>query len=254
MNRVLENVMIFINENTNILIGICLFLIFVLIGYLIDNSIKSRRARKDFKKSQSSEEIPVQINTELTDPREDIINLTSEANKNLFEDVVSTPKVDIDLEQTYVEDAEESPIKEDESTIENVVPKEEDKPNEDVETEIDNLNGVVEAIDSVNIDIDKEEQKEENEDVIYKNDKKLSEILFSDINNEEQKEPENSNEISDDLVNNIFIENKQEENIEVKNEKSKVEIELDEDELDNIMRKLKNISSLDSDDSYTNIF
>ena len=35
---------------------------------------------------------------------------------------------------------------------------------------------------------------------------------------------------------------------------SKVEIELGEDALDNIMKKLKNISSVEEDDSYTNIF
>ena len=47
MNKILDTVMTFINENTNILIGICIFLIFVLIGYLIDNSVKSKRVRKE---------------------------------------------------------------------------------------------------------------------------------------------------------------------------------------------------------------
>ena len=49
MNKILDTVMTFINENTNILIGVCIFLIFVLIGYLIDNSVKSKRVRKDIK-------------------------------------------------------------------------------------------------------------------------------------------------------------------------------------------------------------
>lgn len=43
MDKILENLMNFINENTTLLIIICVFLIFVLIGYLIDNSIKTRR-------------------------------------------------------------------------------------------------------------------------------------------------------------------------------------------------------------------
>ena len=43
MNKVLESVMNFINENTTLLIFICIFLIFVLVGYLIDNAIKTRK-------------------------------------------------------------------------------------------------------------------------------------------------------------------------------------------------------------------
>ena len=47
MNNILQNVMVFINEHTLLLIGICVFLILVLVGYLIDNSVKSKRIRKD---------------------------------------------------------------------------------------------------------------------------------------------------------------------------------------------------------------
>ena len=46
MNDFLNTVMNFINENTTLLIIICVFLIFVLIGYLIDNSVKSRKLAK----------------------------------------------------------------------------------------------------------------------------------------------------------------------------------------------------------------
>lgn len=49
MNETLNNIMKFINDNTYLLIGICVFLILVLIGYLIDNSIKSKKVRKDVK-------------------------------------------------------------------------------------------------------------------------------------------------------------------------------------------------------------
>ena len=47
MNDVFNNVMTFINKNTYLLIGICVFLILVLIGYLIDNRVKSKCVRKD---------------------------------------------------------------------------------------------------------------------------------------------------------------------------------------------------------------
>ena len=47
MNEFLEKAMLFINENTMLLIGICIFLILVLIGYLIDNAIKTRKLEKE---------------------------------------------------------------------------------------------------------------------------------------------------------------------------------------------------------------
>ena len=46
MSKFIDNVMNFINENTTLLIIICVFLIFVLIAYLIDNSIKTKKLAK----------------------------------------------------------------------------------------------------------------------------------------------------------------------------------------------------------------
>ena len=66
MNDVFNNVMTFINKNTYLLIGICVFLILVLIGYLIDNRVKSKRVRKDIKnKDQVPENIKEDINIEV---------------------------------------------------------------------------------------------------------------------------------------------------------------------------------------------
>lgn len=56
MNEFLEKAMLFINENTMLLIGICIFLILVLIGYLIDNSIKTRRLEKEEMRKAIEEE------------------------------------------------------------------------------------------------------------------------------------------------------------------------------------------------------
>ena len=62
MNEVFQNIMTFINDNTVLLICICVFLIFVLIGYLIDNSVKSKRVRKDIK---NKDQVPEEIKNEI---------------------------------------------------------------------------------------------------------------------------------------------------------------------------------------------
>lgn len=58
MNKILNDIMGFINENTTLLIIICVFLIFVLIGYLIDNSIKARKLAKI--KNTNADELTVE--------------------------------------------------------------------------------------------------------------------------------------------------------------------------------------------------
>lgn len=60
MNKLLETIMNFINENTTLLIIICVFLIFVLIGYLIDNSIKTKKLEKQM----INEEPDMNVNNE----------------------------------------------------------------------------------------------------------------------------------------------------------------------------------------------
>lgn len=61
MDKFLENIMNFINENTTLLIIICVFLIFVLIGYLIDNSIKTRKLEKQMQMDANEDtDVPVQ--------------------------------------------------------------------------------------------------------------------------------------------------------------------------------------------------
>ena len=46
MKDIIVKVTNFVNENTILLIGICAFLILVLIVYLIDNSIKTKKMQK----------------------------------------------------------------------------------------------------------------------------------------------------------------------------------------------------------------
>lgn len=65
MDKFLETVMNFINENTTLLIIICVFLIFVLIGYLIDNSIKTKKLEKQMLNEENDKpDNNVEINNE----------------------------------------------------------------------------------------------------------------------------------------------------------------------------------------------
>lgn len=58
MEQILEKVMNFINENTMLLIIICIFLIVILVIYLIDNTIKSKRLEKEMLEQKEAPEEP----------------------------------------------------------------------------------------------------------------------------------------------------------------------------------------------------
>lgn len=111
MNEILDTVMTFINENTNILIGICIFLILVLIGYLIDNSVKSKRVRKDIKnKDQVPENIKKDIIEEAIDKKEVNKVENAELDKK-FEDAVSTPTETVEINSNISDEMQkENPI------------------------------------------------------------------------------------------------------------------------------------------------
>ena len=89
MNETLNNIMKFINDNTYFLIGICVFLILVLIGYLIDNSIKSKKVRKDVKNETMAKEAQSNsvVNNISIDKKEDIMTKPfEEETENLIID------------------------------------------------------------------------------------------------------------------------------------------------------------------------
>ena len=67
MDKFLEKIMNFINENTMLLIIICIFLIVILVIYLIDNTIKTRRLEQEEleKKNNPSPEVPETV-TQVT--------------------------------------------------------------------------------------------------------------------------------------------------------------------------------------------
>ena len=89
MNETLNNIMKFINDNTYLLIGICVFLILVLIGYLIDNSVKSKKVRKDVKNETMAKEAQSNsaVNNISIDKKEDIMTKPfEEKTENLIID------------------------------------------------------------------------------------------------------------------------------------------------------------------------
>jgi hypothetical protein len=169
MEQFLEKVMNFINENTMLLILICIFLIIVLVIYLIDNSIKTKRLEQEELAKKNNPETPTVLNS-----NPDVIPV--EDNKE------ETPVV----EETEVKEPEavtEPEVKEEPP----VVPIEEIK--EEVETPVEtatdiNIDDLLNRDYSVNNEVVNnmpeavvEEPKMDVTKIKYTNDKKLSDIF-----------------------------------------------------------------------------
>lgn len=299
MNEVLQKIMTFINENTLLLIGICVFLILVLIGYLIDNSVKSKRIRNDIK---NKDQVPQNIKEEIikeaevkgqVKQSEEVKENISVGNINNNQNVVSTSEnesqniniankseqntnIELDSKNDEVtvnteiqNDALDSALSLDNSNMNSSFNVEDDNNSLDSslnldnslkveDTNLDNLTGDNASFDT-NLNLtDKQADtldfgldsgiisndttptvdpdafimgsvlNNENE---YKNDKKLSEILFEN-NSLNIEETNNSNEAP--------------LNIEINNEQ--------QDELEQIMQKLSSLKNDTEEDNYTNIF
>lgn len=223
MNDTIETVMSFINENTTILILICVFLIIVLMAYLIDNSVKSRKIKKNI--NNETKEIKKKI-------EEDRLNLEQAKINEQFENAIK--------EETQIEE-----IKSSDAVIPmEVLPEIKDEAKIEPDTIFDtNINNNKEEIISIDNILPKKEKilddtTEKEVEVIYKNDKKLSEILFDNI----EKQPEGK--LDETII-------KQEQ---PKEEKSIDNMNDSASELDAIMRKLNNMDNKVEDDKYTNIF
>ena len=169
MEQFLEKVMNFINENTMLLILICIFLIIVLVIYLIDNSIKTKRLEQEELAKKNNPETPTVLNS-----NPDVIPV--EENKE------ETPVV----QETEVKEPEtvtESEVKEEPP----VVPIEEIK--EEVETPVEtatdiNIDDLLNKDYSANNEVVNnmpeavvEEPKMDVTKIKYTNDKKLSDIF-----------------------------------------------------------------------------
>ena len=277
MNDVLQNVMLFINEHTLLLIGICVFLILVLIGYLIDNSVKSKRIRNDIKnKDQVPENIKDEIIKEAEDKKiiKEDTNVEIKPENNISEAVnveapsesaIETPVIPSEP----VADSPEVPTINVEEPVNNVSLDAENQSNLNdtilaTDVSIPNLNEPL-TFDTVNQPNVQETYKDPDLDIMnqnvkseYSNDKGLSEILLS-LKNEEptsldnnvvnlNEVPENNDTIFTTDSPNIVINN------DVKKDDVQIQKEESSDELDRIMRKLSTMNNNVEDDNYTNIF
>lgn len=284
MNDVFNNVMTFINKNTYLLIGICVFLILVLIGYLIDNSVKSKRVRKDIKNKdqvpenikediikEANEKKEKELNVQIEEPKkEDIINQNNQ-NMEVNEDEAplnldASLSIDkpLNLEKDPSLDDVNSPLNIDNNINEplsldtNSLFDEENKPSVALGNDIleDNLSldnsekPIVESSISSDQNPDANIMLSNSKDGLYSNDKTLLEIL-SEVD---------SSKLNNSVDNKTIFGNKPSIEINTNVEKEKVEIEpknstdSSDNELDNIMKKLSSMNNSDDEDNYTNIF
>lgn len=281
MNDVFNNVMTFINKNTYLLIGICVFLILVLIGYLIDNSVKSKRVRKDIKNKdqvpenikediikEANEKKEKELNVQIEEPKkEDIINQNMEVNEDeapLNLDASLSIDKPLNLEKDPSLDDVNSPLNIDNNINEplsldtNSLFDEENKPSVALGNDIleDNLSldnsekPIVESSISSDQDPDANIMLSNSKNGLYSNDKTLLEIL-SEVD---------SSKLNNSVDNKTIFGNKPSIEINTNVEKEKVEIEpknstdSSDNELDNIMKKLSSMNNSDDEDNYTNIF
>lgn len=251
MDKILETIMNFINENTTLLIIICVFLIFVLIGYLIDNSIKTKRLERQMSEEVPSSPEPEVIDTPIEEKKEEVVEETK-VEEPVVEEVpvieetpvpeVEVPTEEVENEEPVVETTEEeAPVDTEEISNEVTVdPKVNDMllrdfstngvssiDTEDTQVSLNPINN----IDNINIE---EPATEEPAAPVYKNDKKLSDIFKK--KSETAKPVENTS--SPKLENTVDFSN----------------------ELDRILQKLNetsvdtNDSTLDETQDFTNMF
>lgn len=282
MNDTLQKIMLFINDNTLILIGICVFLILVLIGYLIDNSVKSKRVRNDIK---NADQVPENIKDEIIKKAEEKKEMEDKTINIIENEPVKDPNMIVDsgiIEDEVNSLNDNQTIKNDTSedlnaslSLDNVQQSNDDissslnldssfEINEQPVLESENDNIADLNIESQDILINNDEDINITTDLInesvdpdynimnsqsnseYNNDKKLSEILFqSDI----------KQTVEDDS--NIFSDNTS--NIVINNDVKKDDVQIEEsqessDELDRIMKKLSSMNNSTEEDNYTNIF
>lgn len=291
MNETIAKIMEFINNNTLVLIGICVFLILVLIGYLIDNSVKSKRVRNDIKNPDQVPEVikDAIIKKAEREKEEEIENKTIKdivVDENAVDNVsISDSGIigeDINQSQETLTDMNSS-LDLDSTLNMNPTDLNLETQNEVNNTDIIDTTPETEPIqdNTFDIDISTTEPADANE---VPND-----LLFNDINVET---PTSSDDPDYNIMNNVPSDNgysndkklseilmgtsmkeepiKEENNstifsdnssgIVINNDvqKDDVQIETKEndssDELDRIMRKLSAMNTNIEEDNYTNIF
>lgn len=216
MNETLNNIMKFINDNTYLLIGICVFLILVLIGYLIDNSVKSKKVRKNVKNETMAKEAQSNsvVNNISIDKKEDIMTKPfEEETENLIIDnninKVTQPVKDetINPVSTEIKDEITEPINFNfdldsiKTKQENIEPKtEESKP---LNNNFVNDNGEITGPISFDLDFKNESKNNIEQSEILNNDTPI--IGINDLNSADKTSTNNEVSIEEPKVDNINI-------------------------------------------------
>ena len=186
MEKYLEKIMNFINENTMLLIIICIFLIVILVIYLIDNTIKSKKLEKAELENKGNEE-PKVLNNSI--PEEEVPAVEEVAP--VVPEVV--PVVEEKVETTVVEPAVE-PVTNVEPTEVETAPIVDTSIEELLNKDYSSNNTVVDNIPEEVVSTPIEEKPKNK----YSNDKKLSDI-FGKKEEKVESKIENTKDFSDEL-------------------------------------------------------
>ena len=253
MEQFLEKVMNFINENTMLLIIICIFLIVILVIYLIDNTIKTKRLEQEEAEKKANPEEPTIIDNPIPEKVEAPVVEETKVVESVAPVVPEEPVVEEPVEETIPEPVvEETPIEEPTAPVE--VPTSDFNIDELLNKDYSTNNEVVENIPeepTVPVEPVVEAPKSK-----YSNDKKLSDIFGKKSKNKLETTQDFSDELKRVLekMNNGDSYNKKIEAVETT---KKIETTQDfSDELDRILQKLNSEESTNEDEStdYTNMF
>lgn len=214
MSELLNNIMKFINENTYLLIGVCVFLILVLIGYLIDNSVKSKKVRKDVKNETMEKEAQSNsaVNNISIDKKEDIMtkpfeekteDLIIDDNINKVNPSLTNEKVNPTPNEVKDEITEPINFNFDLDSIktkqENIEPKtEESKP---LNNNFVNDNGEITGPISFDLDFKNESKNNIEQSEVLSNDTPI--IGINDLNSADKASTNNEVSIEEHKIDNI---------------------------------------------------
>lgn len=214
MNETLNNIMKFINDNTYLLIGICVFLILVLIGYLIDNSVKSKKVRKDVKNETMVKEAQSNsaVNNISIDKKEDIMtkpfeekteDLIIDDNINKVNPSLTNEKVNSTPNEVKDEITEPINFNFDLDSIktkqENIEPKTEES--KILENNFVNDNGEITGPISFDLDSKNESKNNIEQSEVLSNDTSI--IGINDLNSADKASTNNEVSIEEPKIDNI---------------------------------------------------
>ena len=240
MNNFLETAMNFINENTTLLIIICVFLIVVLVCYLIDNSIKTKKLEKEQQVLNNDK-----IENNIT---EDIV-----VNENTVK-VEEPAKTEAAVEPIVKEEKEVNEIPALEEAKKEEIPVVEEKEEVLYDEPIEGTSNTISVPQEVNDALLKDFTKNENIQELSENEKSLEDTVvlnpIEPVSTIEEPKKEKTLYTNDKKLSDIF--SKPKEDLMNTADLS--------DELDRILSKLNNNtvntkdSTLEETTDFTNMF